>query len=188
MFSIKHIKTFWIWVLLIFIALFFISSNLGKRRSWKPSERFVVEIIAPLKRLLTKTVDVTEGVWSKYFGLINTHNENIRMKREIDSLRIENFQYRELLAAHKRLQNLLQFKDTTDQPVVAAQVIGRDPTGWFESVIIDKGTTIFRHSQISLYLFIDWSQATNRCLLVLAPTLSCKNRPRDCLEIPSKNL
>ncbi|MFC1867453.1 rod shape-determining protein MreC [Thermodesulfobacteriota bacterium] len=135
----KRIKTFWIWALLIFFALFFISSNLGRRRSWNPSEQFIVEIVAPFQKFIKKTVNITEEVWLKYFGLINAHNENAGMKGEIDSLRMENFRYLELLATHQRLQKLLQFKEKTDQTVLAAQVIGRDPTGWFKSVIIDKG-------------------------------------------------
>jgi len=136
---LKGIRTVWIWVLLIFFALFLISSNLGRRRSWNPAEQTIVEIIAPFQRFIKQTIAITEDLWLKYFGLINAHNENIRMKREIDSLRMDNSRYRELLATHIRLQKLLQFKKTIDQPVLAAQVIGRDPTGWFKSVIIDKG-------------------------------------------------
>ncbi len=63
----------------------------------------------------------------------------MRMRRDLDSLKMENILYREVLATNLRLQQLLQFKNTTDQPVIAAQVIGMDPTGWFQSVIIDKG-------------------------------------------------
>jgi len=137
--SIKRIKIFWIWALLIFIALFFISANLGGKRSWDPSEQLVIEIIAPLQIFINETINLTERVWLKYFGLINTRNENIRMKKELDSLKIENYLYQEMLAANQRLQQLLQFRNMSDQPVIAAQVIGRDPTGWFQSVIIDKG-------------------------------------------------
>ena len=139
MLSINRIKIFWIWALLIFIALFFISANLGGKRSWDPSEQLVIEIIAPLQKFINETINVTERIWLKYFGLINTHNENIRMKKELDSLKMENYLYQEMLAANQRLQQLLQFRNMSDQPVIAAQVIGRDPTGWFQSVIIDKG-------------------------------------------------
>ena len=135
----KGIKTFWIWVLLIFFALFLLSSNLGNKRSWNPSEQLIVNIIAPFQKFIIKTVQATEDLWLKYFGLIDTRNENLRMKKELDALKIENSRFRELLATHQRLQSLLQFKETINQPVLAAQVIGRDPTGWFESVIIDKG-------------------------------------------------
>ena len=139
MLSIKQIKTFWIWALLVFIALLFISSNLGGSRSWNPSEQLVIEIIAPFQKFINKTINITEGLWLKYFGLINIHNENMRMKRDLDSLKRENYLYQEALSTNQRLQQLLQFKNTTDQPVIAAQVIGMDPTGWFQSVIIDKG-------------------------------------------------
>ncbi|MBW1806408.1 MAG: rod shape-determining protein MreC, partial [Deltaproteobacteria bacterium] len=137
--QIKRIRTAWIWALFIFFALFVLSSNLGRRRSWNPAEQIIVEIVAPIQDFIKETVRVTEELWLKYFGLINAQNENIHLKGEIDALRMENSRYRELLATHQRLQKLLQFKQTTGQPVLAAQVIGRDPTGWFRSVIIDKG-------------------------------------------------
>jgi rod shape-determining protein MreC len=137
--SIKRIRTIWIWVFFLLLALFLISSNLGRRRPWNPFEQVIVEIIAPLQEFIKKTANTTENLWLKYFGLVNTHEENIRMKAEIESLRMENFRIKELLATHQRLQNLLQFRETIDQPALAAQVIGRDPTGWFKSVIIDKG-------------------------------------------------
>ena len=137
---INRIKTFWVWIILVFFGLFLISSNLGRGRSWNPSERIIVEITAPFQRLIKNTVNTTKSLWLKYFGLVNAHNENIRLKEELNSLRMENYRYRELIATHQRLQKLLQFKDTIDQPVIAAQVIGRDPTGWFRSVIINKGS------------------------------------------------
>jgi rod shape-determining protein MreC len=115
------------------------SANLGGKRSWDPSEQLVIEIIAPFQKFINETINITERVWLKYFGLINIHNENIRMKKELDSLKMENYLYQEMLATNQRLQKLLQFRDMSDQPVIAAQVIGRDPTGWFQSVIIDKG-------------------------------------------------
>ena len=126
-------------MLLIFIALFLISSHLGSKGAWNPFEQAVVEVIAPFQKAIKFSLDFTEGVWLKYFRLIDAHNENLRMKDEISSLKMENFRYRELLATHNRLQKLLQFKETTDYQVLAAQVIGRDPSGWFKSVIIDKG-------------------------------------------------
>ena len=37
------------------------------------------------------------------------------------------------------MQELLKFTNSIKPPVIAAQVIGLDPTGWFKSIIIDKG-------------------------------------------------
>jgi rod shape-determining protein MreC len=137
--NIKRIKTVWIGVILFFFALFLLSSNLGKKRSWNPAEQIIVEIVAPLQKIIQQTIHITEGVWLKYFGLINVRDENRELNRAIDALRMENNQYRELITTNRRLQKLFQFKETIDYPVLAVQVIGRDPTGWFKSVIIDKG-------------------------------------------------
>jgi rod shape-determining protein MreC len=137
--NIKRIKTVWIGVILFFFALFLLSSNLGKKRSWNPAEQIIVEIVAPLQKIIQQTIHITEGVWLKYFSLINVRDENRQLNKDIDVLRMENNQYRELITTNRRLQKLFQFKETIDYPVLAVQVIGRDPTGWFKSVIIDKG-------------------------------------------------
>ncbi|MBA7696977.1 Cell shape-determining protein MreC [subsurface metagenome] len=71
--------------------------------------------------------------------MVDVHHENTQLKNEIHVLKMANSRYRELLATQERLEELLQFKQTINRPVLAAQVIGLDPTGWFKSVIIDKG-------------------------------------------------
>lgn len=139
MVNLRRIRIIWIWILFVFIALFLLSSNLKRARSWSPAEEVIVELVAPLQEFLHKTVDGVERVWDKYFGLVRVYEENRRLRNELHTLRMENAKYREMLATHGRLQELLQFKKRTDWPMMAAQVIGRDPTGWFKSVTIDKG-------------------------------------------------
>jgi rod shape-determining protein MreC len=116
-----------------------LSSNLGKTQSWGPAEQVIIEITAPFQELIIESVRAVENLWLKYFFLINVRSENRQLKREIDAFKTTSVRYQELLATNKRLQELLQFKETSDWPVLAARVIGRDPTGWFKSVIIDKG-------------------------------------------------
>lgn len=137
--SINRIKKTWIWVLLTFLALAFLSFNLGRPKSWNPSSRILIEILAPVQKLIKYSVDSVGGLWDKYIGLIGIHEENIRLKSAISHLTMENSKYRELLSTHKRLQQLLNFKNTTEERALAAQVIGRDPSGWFKSINIDKG-------------------------------------------------
>ncbi|MFC1494639.1 rod shape-determining protein MreC [Thermodesulfobacteriota bacterium] len=139
MLSLDRIKKIWIWILLIFISLVVLSSNPGRSRSWNPSIKVLIEVLAPVQKLIKNSVTFTEDLWFKYFALVNTQEENERLKTEIDRLKMENSQYRELLTTHKRLQQLLNFKNTTEQHVLAAQVIISDPSGPFRSVIVDKG-------------------------------------------------
>lgn len=139
MFSIDRIKKFWIWILLIFISILFLSSNLGRPRSWNPLNKLVIEVLAPIQKLINTSTTFTEDLWYKYFNLVNTHKENKKLKAEINRLKMEYSQYDEMLATNKRLQLLLNFKNTTEQRILAAQVIGRDPSVWLQSIFIDKG-------------------------------------------------
>jgi rod shape-determining protein MreC len=131
--------TIWLWVFIIGAVLFLLSSNSDLGPTWNPAEQFVIEITAPFQKLIKQTTKSTEELWLNYFRLVDVHHENTQLKNEIHELKMANSRYRELLATQGRLEELLQFKQTINRPVLAAQVIGLDPTGWFKSVIIDKG-------------------------------------------------
>jgi rod shape-determining protein MreC len=125
---------------LVFLSLLLLSSNLGGKPTWNPAEQVVVEITAPFQKATQGTIRAVQEIWLSYFNLINVRKENHLLKKELRTLRMESHRHQEMVATNKRLRDLLQFKEVTDWPVVAVQVIGRDPTGWFKSVIIDKGS------------------------------------------------
>ena len=137
--GVTGFRTIWLWVFIIGSVLFLLSSNSDLGPTWNPAEQFVIEITAPFQKLIKQTTKSTEELWLNYFRLVDVHHENTQLKNEIHVLKMANSRYRELLATQERLEELLQFKQTINRPVLAAQVIGRDPTGWFKSVIIDKG-------------------------------------------------
>jgi rod shape-determining protein MreC len=181
--SRKHVRTLWIWVVLLFVALFLVSSNFGKHRPWSPVEQVAIELTAPIQMLIVKTVDAVEGFWLKYFIFVDLHNENASLKKENDALRRENDRYRELATMEQRLQELLQFKAAVQWPGAAAQVIGHDPTGWFESIIIDKGT----NSGLKLHMPVVNAQGVVGQLVSVAPNYAKvlliidQNSAVDCL-------
>ena len=139
MFSNKRIKQILIWGGVLLFALIYLSINVEKSRPWNPLAEVLIEILSPVQKVVKGSVNFTTGLWSKYIGLINTHDDNIMLKKENERLMMENSRYRELLSTYKRLEELLNFKENTGETVLAAQVIGRDPSGWFKSIIIDKG-------------------------------------------------
>ncbi len=136
----RRFPKIWIWLAFICFALILLSSNSNPRSSWNSAEQLVVEGATPLQNVFKQTVNLVVNLWEDYFYLVDVHQENRRLKLELDSLRRENGLYRELVATHERLRNLLRFKEAVSRPAVAAQVVALDPTGWFQSVVIDKGT------------------------------------------------
>lgn len=135
----KRFRTIWIWILFVGFVLFSLSTNSDVTPQWNPAEQLIIDITAPVQKFTTKTIHAIERFWLDYFYLVDVRQENRRLQRKIDAYRMDISRYRELLATHERLQALLNFKQRIDEPVVAAQVIALDPTGWFRSVIIDKG-------------------------------------------------
>jgi len=135
----KYFPKIWISILFICFVLLLLSSTSGLKQPWNPVEQLIVEITAPFQKLIKRTINFTKDFWLNYFCLIDVRHENSGLKLEINSFRRENSRYKELLATHERLRKLLQFKEVIRRPVIAAQVIGLDPTGWFKSIIIDKG-------------------------------------------------
>ncbi|MBO7611802.1 MAG: rod shape-determining protein MreC [Elusimicrobia bacterium] len=60
-------------------------------------------------------------------------NENFNLKQELSDLQI-------IMEENERLKNLLSIKETNISKPVFANVIVREPTQWYKSVIIDKGS------------------------------------------------
>ena len=136
----RRFQKIWVWLALICFTLFLLSSNAKPRKSWNGVEQLVVECVTPLQNVLKKAVSQVVSLWDGYFSLVDARRENGRLKLELDALRRENALHKELVATYGRVSELLKFKEAISQPVVAAQVVGLDPRGWFQSVVINKGT------------------------------------------------
>ena len=65
--------------------------------------------------------------------------ENAALKKEIARLQQEIVHYNEAVIANTRYKKLLDIKETSKIPVVAAEVIGSDLAPWVWSLTIDKG-------------------------------------------------
>lgn len=77
--------------------------------------------------------------WDGYVALHRVADENRRLHREVEQLRGRNVELQEMVAASQRLAGLLELKKKVGPRTVAAQVVGRDATNWYRSVVLDKG-------------------------------------------------
>jgi len=68
-----------------------------------------------------------------------TFNEYKRLKGETDVLRARLVGLEEVVQENARLENLLKFKRQLVYSSVVASVVGRDPSYWNSTMIIDKG-------------------------------------------------
>jgi rod shape-determining protein MreC len=111
----------------------------SKSRSNLGIGRVGLSFVAPFQELVTRSVRFTRGVWKHYFLLVSIAQKNDILKKMLNESIEKNNQWREIEMANTRLRNLLNFQKAPNNRVVAAEVIGKDPSGWFKTVIIDKG-------------------------------------------------
>ena len=80
-----------------------------------------------------------EHVWSHYFHLASVKQENDELKRLLAEANIQKGEYLEAKRTCERLEKLLGAKTALPHRVIHAGVVGRDPSGWFKSIIINRG-------------------------------------------------
>ena len=104
-----------------------------------PAKLFIA-IIAPFQKGLIKSRRFVEDIWNQYFYLVSVSKENRRLKRALAEAAEKNNECLETIHSNMRLRGFLNFQKKQDYPTLPAEVVGKDPSPWFRSVIIDKGT------------------------------------------------
>ena len=109
-----------------------------------------IYVIAPFQKVATDVISFTKDMWRHYFYLVTAARENDRLKKQLREALQKNQQQIEIDLANKRLRALLNFKKNVDRHVITAEVIGKDPSRWYKTVIIDKGKTdgVFKGSAV----------------------------------------
>lgn len=86
---------------------------------------------------------VSSGVSNYFSSLANlrsAQSENDELRSRLQELEIEKRGSEGLGAENERLRGLLNLKEKSNAKVLYAQIIGRDPSAWFDSAIIDLGS------------------------------------------------
>lgn len=111
----------------------------SKRQSSFGLGRVGIYFVAPFQEIVTHSVRFARGVWENYFFLVSVAQENQALRKSLNQYVEKDNEWHEIGLANSRLRNLLNFQKAPTHRVVAAEVIGKDPSGWFKTVIIDKG-------------------------------------------------
>ena len=107
-----------------------------RRAGWLASAAEAV--LTPLTAGLSRIGDKVGAARAMLTEIGTLHGENARLRIEVARLRAENAQLQEASKEALRLRSLLAFKQ---QPyhTISGRVIGRDPSHWFSTVLIDRG-------------------------------------------------
>jgi rod shape-determining protein MreC len=99
----------------------------------------VLEVAAPVGRIVSAPIDAATGFYENYVDLLGIRVENRRLRRRIAEIESENLQFREALVASGHLARVASMRDEIEIPMLPAEVVGLDVAPWFRSVLIDRG-------------------------------------------------
>src|SRR5262245_39831824 len=136
--SLLNYRRLIVLVLFTTLVIFLLSPEL-QRRPLLIFERPTGYIILFFQRAFSTVAQGISHGWSGYIALSGLHDENQRVKIENERLKTDNVQLQEMAIANDRLTELLEFKQRSPFRMTAAEVIGRDLSNWYRTVMINKG-------------------------------------------------
>ncbi len=125
----------------VLAALLFFSLNVPRSREANVIERTTLSLLSPLLQPVYRFSGFVEDIRDRYLLLVDTHNENIRLREDIRALNLRVHEANEALLENWRLEQLLNMKKRFKEPMIAASVIGEDVTSWFRSLVINRGSS-----------------------------------------------
>ncbi len=97
-----------------------------------------------LADVVQSPVATISGIVSGYFKSLSDMrtavSENDLLKQRVQELEIEVQGKQSLTSENDRLKSLLDLKEETKSEIFPAKIIGRDPSTWFDSATINRGS------------------------------------------------
>jgi rod shape-determining protein MreC len=107
-------------------------------------QRNGLSALSPVESVVAKAAKPFQDGWRWVTTLWSAHQENLRLKAELDNTRGQLIQLEQASQENERLKQLLDFRNAgifpTGSTFTVARVIGKSPTKWQEWILIDKGT------------------------------------------------
>lgn len=129
--------------LMIFLLLFnfILMAFDAKTGSQERVIRVWAQVAADFVQSPVTTVSSSANNYLRSISSLRTaQSENDLLKQRIQELEVEVKQKEDLTFESNRLKSLLELKEQSPYKILPAQIIGRDPSAWFDTSIINRGS------------------------------------------------
>jgi len=96
---------------------------------------------SPLQNASSKASGATSGFFQQIWNFRSTAQENEQLKERLTQVETELHTARQAAAEAERLRTLLTLNEQTNINSVPARVIARDPSVWFNTITINRGSS-----------------------------------------------
>jgi rod shape-determining protein MreC len=116
-----------------------ISAQIGSRSGVPVLEAVTFGIFAEVQRTVSAGLAGMRGAWTGYIDLRRVRSQNDALRRRLAEVQVELQRERALADRSRGLERLLELRDQSTWPTVAAAVIAAGATPDFRTVTVDKG-------------------------------------------------
>ena len=103
-------------------------------------ERMAAGALAPLQKGASAVTGFFVSTWKFVGDVRSVYQDNRLLQTELEKHAETELRMLEIQQENRRLRNLLQFQESVEHQLLPAQVIGRNPSSWFSTLTIDKGS------------------------------------------------
>lgn len=123
------------------IAVFLINNTGESRMSLTPVEKITKNIVSPVENGISHIVNSTSNTVGTVFSIGSIKEQNKNLNNRVAKLEAENTLLKEYEYQNLRLREMLNYKDSIsgNYQTVAASVVARNPSNWFNTITINKG-------------------------------------------------
>jgi len=124
------------------IALAILTSNLKGGASAQNIESFLLILLTPLHYSMDWSLDNVSAVWNHYIYLKGLKEENLKLKYELDAMRMERTRLIDSSVALERYKQLLGFSRQFPHRKINANVVKKTNKSWNSTLLIDTGSLL----------------------------------------------
>jgi rod shape-determining protein MreC len=131
--------------LLVALSLILLTAYFGESPSspLHSVQRGIVQVFSPIQAGASKVLSPVRDVANWVSDTLHAKSQNGQLKNEVAQYKSEAAQYRAYYYRYKQLateQHLVQEAGLSDKGLVGANVIERDPSLWYETIMVDRGS------------------------------------------------
>lgn len=124
-------------MILLIVGMLLLASTLGGR--FGTPHQLTLDFIGPLQSAVTRTFSGISVLKNDYIAFWNVREDNKRLQALVDKYLAELGEYREAYSIYLHLQALLDFKEKLSFEPLAARVVGKEPSYWYQTIVVDRG-------------------------------------------------
>lgn len=125
--------------IVIVISLYGIATQKFTVKKTTIFEQALIELLAPIQKGTMSVKDSIAQTFSRYIFIVNTREENEKLKSELEEMQNKIFTLNEVKKENERLKQLLDFGKDIERKKVLAQVVSWDSSNEFKVLRINKG-------------------------------------------------